>query len=257
LGAITGATVRVIPRTGYSRAMTSALNDALVSTWVTGWSRCRDFEVRHDGPVHASLRTGHQSTDGQDWEYILANPDERALEAVSREVQEHPGRLLTVVGTAPAVPAGVPLKRVSWGEKLMVVDMNGQDVEAPRVPEEFEATVERNEPDWFLLTITTSDEHPAGAGAVAARGRVAAVEGYAVFDRIWTSPDFRRQGLGSLVMRYLASLALEHDVEQGLLVASADGQALYGHLGWTELADVTVFGAPEDHTENPSHSDNS
>jgi predicted GNAT family acetyltransferase len=76
-----------------------------------------------------------------------------------------------------------------------------------------------------------------------------------VFDRIWTSPDFRRQGLGSLVMRYLASLALEHDVQEGLLVAGAEGQALYGHLGWTDLADVTVFGAVEDHVENPSHSD--
>lgn len=235
--------------------MTSALNDALVSTWVTGWSRCRDFEVRHDGPVHASLRTGHQSTDGQDWEYILANPDQESLRAVAAEVQEHPGRLLTVVGTAPAIPADVPLKQVSSGETLMVVDMTAQDVETPRVPEEFEATVERNDPDWFLLTITSTDEHSAGAGAVAARGRVAAVNGYAVFDRIWSSPDFRRQGLGSLVMRYLASLALEHDVEQGLLVASSDGRALYGHLGWTELADVTVFGALEDHTQNPSHSD--
>ena len=27
---------------------------------------------------------------------------------------------------------------------------------------------------------------------------MAAVNGYAVFDRIWTSPEFRRQGLGSL-----------------------------------------------------------
>jgi GNAT superfamily N-acetyltransferase len=235
--------------------MTSALNDALVSTWVTGWSRCRGYEVRHDGPVHASLRSGQQSTEGPDWEYILANPDQDALTAASAEVQEHPGRLLTVVGTAPAIPAGVPLKRVSTDEKLMVVDMTGQDVEAPIVPDEFEASVERNEPDWFLLTVTSSDEHPVGAGAVAARGRVAAVNGYAVFDRIWTSPDFRRKGLGSLVMRYLASLALEHDVQEGLLVASSDGQALYGHLGWTELADVTVFGALKDHTENPSHSD--
>ena len=250
-----GTPVRSPDVTGYSLAMTSALNDALVSTWVTGWSRCRDFEVRHDGPVHAALRTGQDSADGQDWEYVLANPDEAALKAVAAEVQTHPGRLLTVVGAAPAVPEGVPLKVVSSGEKLMVVDMTGQDVEAPIVAEEYEATVERNDPDWFRLTITTSDEHPDGAGAVAARGRVAAVEGYAVFDRIWTAPEFRRRGLGSLVMRYLASLALEHDVEQGLLVAGSDGQALYGHLGWTELADVTVYGALEDHTENPSHTE--
>lgn len=235
--------------------MTSALNDALVSTWVTGWSRCRNYEVHHDGVVHAALRGGHQSGEGQEWEYILANPDETTLKAVSAEVQNHPGRLLTVVGTPPPVPADVPLKAVSSGEVLMVVDMGGQDVEAPIVPEEFEAEVQRNDPDWFLVTITSTDQHAQGEGAVAARGRVAAVDGYAVFDRIWTSPDFRRQGLGSLVMRYLASLVLEHDVEEGLLVASEDGRALYGHLGWTELAEVTVYGAPQDDTLNPSHSD--
>ena len=235
--------------------MTPALNDALVSTWVTGWSRCRNYDVHHDGVVHAALRSGHQTDDGQEWEYILANPDEASLKAVSAEVQGHPGRLLPVVGTPPPVPADVPLQALSTGEMLMVVDMVGQDVEAPIVPEEFEAEVQRHDPDWFLLTITSTDQHAQGEGAVAARGRVAAVDGFAVFDRIWTSPDFRRQGLGSLVMRYLASLVLEHDVEQGLLVASADGQALYGHLGWTELAEVTVYGAPDDHTANPSHSD--
>ncbi|MGM7671074.1 GNAT family N-acetyltransferase [Microbacterium sp. A93] len=249
--------------------MTSALNDALVSTWVTGWSRCRNYEVHHDGAVHAALRGDLQSGDrqeaewsgqegqeaGHEWEYILANPDEAALKAVSAEVQNNPGRLLTVVGTPPTVPADVPLRAISSDEVLMVVDMGGQDVEAPIVPEEFAAEVRRNDPDWFLLTITSTDQHPQGEGAVAARGRVAAVDGYAVFDRIWTAPVFRRQGLGSLVMRYLASLVLEHDVEKGLLVAGADGQALYGHLGWTELAAVTVYGAAQDENRNPSHSD--
>ncbi|MFC7401228.1 GNAT family N-acetyltransferase [Citricoccus sp. GCM10030269] len=235
--------------------MTSALNDALVGTWVTGWSRCRNYDVQHGGKVHAALRQGRRSEEGQDWEYVLTRPDEDALRTVAAEVQGHPGRLLTVVGPPPTIPEDVPLTVVSGGEKFMVLDMDGQDVEAPIVPEEFEATVERHDPDWFLLTITTSDEHPQGDGVVAARGRVTAVDGYAVFDRIWTNPEFRRRGLGTLVMRYLASLALEHDVEEGLLVASSDGQALYGHLGWTELAEVTVYGSPEDHTGNPSHSD--
>ena len=48
---------------------------------------------------------------------------------------------------------------------------------------------------------------------------------YAVFDQIWTSPDFRRQGLDT-DHAVLGSLALEHDVETGLL-AGLEGQALY------------------------------
>ena len=70
----------------------------------------------------------------------------------------------------------------------------------------------------------------------------------------------RPVGVPAIVVPALAptdtnALALEHDVQEGLLVAGAEGQALYGHLGWTDLADVTVFGAVEDHIENPSHSD--
>lgn len=235
--------------------MTSALNDALVSTWVTGWARCRNYEVRHDGQIHAALRVGDDDGSVGDWEYVLYNPQVEELTAVAKEVEQNPHRLLTLVGSPAGQAQMSSLVPLTSGEKLMVVDMSEQDVESPIVPEEFEAVVERND-GWFLLTIQTTDDHPEGAGVAAARGRVAAVDHYAVFDRIWTSPDFRRRGLGSLVMRYLASLVLEHDVEEGLLVASADGQALYGHLGWTELADVTVLGVAEDHTaDNPSHSD--
>src|SRR5699024_11471637 len=75
------------------------------------------------------------------------------------------------------------------------------------------------------------------------RGRVAVVDGtYAVFDQIWTAPDFRRQGLGSLTMRYLSSLALEHDVETGLLIAGLEGQALYTYLGWTARSEERRVG---------------
>lgn len=235
--------------------MTSALNDDLVSAWITGWARCREYEVRHDGRIHAALRTGEEPRSVGDWEYVLVEPSADEVTAVANQIHSHPHRLVTIVGEVPQVDALDGLTSLSPGEKLMVMDMSGQDVESPVVPEEYEAVVERHE-GWYLLTILTSEEHAAGVGTVVARGRVAPVGHRAVFDRIWTSTDFRRRGLGSLVMRYLAALALENDVDEGLLVASADGQALYGHLGWTTLADVTVFGVPEDHrSDNPSHSD--
>lgn len=239
--------------------MTSALNDELVATWVTGWARSRGYQVKHEGRIHAALRAEGEGIGlaTGDWEYVLHEPGAEALQAVAEEVRKHPHRLLTLVGPAQAAAQSTGLSPLTSGEKLMVVDMAGQDVEAPLVPEGFEAVVDRHE-GWSMVSIRTTQDTADGTptGTDAARGRVAEVDGYAVFDRIWTSPDFRRQGLGSLVMRFLASVALEHDVEQGLLVASADGQALYGHLGWTSLADVTVLGVPEDHTaDHPSHSD--
>ncbi|WP_170922589.1 GNAT family N-acetyltransferase [Nesterenkonia sp. PF2B19] len=89
---------------------------------------------------------------------------------------------------------------------------------------------------------------------VAARGRVAVVDEYAVLDRIYTNPDFRRQGLGTFVTRALVAIALEGDVEEGLLVANAEGLELYEYLGWTLLGDVYVYGAPGSERIRPSHS---
>lgn len=252
--------------------MTSTLNDALISAWVTGWARCRGYRVRHDDGMHATLRqrdTGDGATDtagpGSDWEYVVAEPTDEQLQTLGATIAENPQRLLTIVASAERRPgdpdpdtaaraaAITGLRAVATGERLMTTDMAEHDVETPVIPDEFEAKVDRNE-GWFLVTFTTTEEHSQGAGQVAARGRVAVVDDYAVFDQIWTYPAFRRQGLGSLTMRYLSALALEHEVDEGLLVASADGQALYGYLGWDALADVVVMGTGSDTSgESSSH----
>src|SRR5699024_12449348 len=105
----------------------------------------------------------------------------------------------------------------------MVTDMSEQDVEEPIVPDHLSAEVTRND-GWFMVAFYVTSEY--GEKTLAARGRVAVVVGtYAVFDQIWSSPNFRRQGLGSLTMRYLSSFAFVHDVELGLLITGTAVQA--------------------------------
>jgi predicted GNAT family acetyltransferase len=70
---------------------------------------------------------------------------------------------------------------------------------------------------------------------------VSVVGEHAVYDRIVTEEEFRRRGLGSYVMRALTAGVLEDDVTTGLLMASADGRALYEFLGWQHLIDVFVI----------------
>ena len=88
-----------------------------------------------------------------------------------------------------------------------------------------------------------------------ASGHVASIDDYAVFDRIVTAPEFRRKGYGSLVTRYLASIATEGDADEGLLVASTDGYELYKYLGWTLLGSMAVLESPEApaNPEGPGH----
>lgn len=216
--------------------MTSELSDSLVQNWVTGWARTHDYELRHEGAVH-SARLGPES---ERWEYVVFDPEDMELHKVAAAVAKSPQRLLTVIAEPDSEVMNLKevdgLELISDEEKLMVVDMETQDVEDPITPEGF--TTHRDDYEgWTLYTVSYE-------GDVAARGRMAVVDDYAILDRIYTSPNYRRRGLGTFVTRALLAIAHEHDVSEGLLVATADGQELYEYLGWTLLGDVHVFGAP-------------
>ncbi|WP_191089808.1 GNAT family N-acetyltransferase [Nesterenkonia ebinurensis] len=227
--------------------MTTELSDSLVQTWVTGWARTHGYEVRDEGDVH-SARLG---PDSDEWEYVIFDPEETELRKLTSAVNKSPARLLTVIAEPDSDIMGTKevdgLELISDEEKLMVVDMSTQDVEDPITPETY--TTSREDFDgWVLFTVHQGEN-------VAARGRMAVVEDYVILDRIYTSPDYRRQGLGTFVTRALLAIAHEHDVAWGLLVATADGQELYEYLGWTHLGDVHVFGAPDAaDRRRPSHS---
>lgn len=226
--------------------MTSELSDDLVRHWVTGWARTHDYDVQHEGNVHSALRSG----DSDEWEYVLYSPQDTDLRKIASAVSKDSARLLTVIAEpgAPSLSHNPVdgLQLISDEEKLMVVDMETQDVEDPITPEGYTTSREDHE-GWTRLTVHDGDK-------IAARGRVATVGHYAILDRIYTNHDYRRQGLGTFVTRALIAIAHEHDVEEGLLVATADGQELYEFLGWTLLGDVHVYGATSGSRLQPSHS---
>ncbi|WP_313814104.1 GNAT family N-acetyltransferase [Glutamicibacter sp.] len=218
--------------------MASNASDELIGTWVAGWAGARGYETRNEGRVHAALR--HDTT--EDWEYVIYGPSKEELTAVAETLKKHPNRRLTAFDTSVdqllANAAATGLKVVGDDEALMVTELAVHDVEVPLPPDGFIFQIERDGTHAYVSL------HPeANQDVVAASGHVSAVEGFAIFDRIITGPDFRRKGLGTLIMRALASLAQEHDVDEGLLIASVDGQKLYASLGWTSLGQVVVFKA--------------
>ena len=238
-------------------AITTSLTDELATAWLTGRARIRNYHLTTQGNIHAALRTPESTRAGEDlWEYVVTNVSDDVLQAVAAEIMKHPSRQLIVAAdlSKDPKPAGstakyyaekTGLRPIGVDELVMVTDMSQHDVEEPLMPEQFTAEVERND-GWYLVAFRTTEASENGPNKLAARGRVAVVDDtYAVFDQIWTAPDFRRQGLGSLTMRYLSSLALEDDVETGLLIAGLEGQALYSYLGWTAIGDVVVLGHPD------------
>lgn len=209
------------------------LDDALLETWVTGWAQARGYQTRREGRFLSAFL--HDKTN--DWEYFALEPSHDEFAALASSARKSPGRLFTIVTSrmhevdGAALVHGLSVR--SSDEVFMTVDMAGQDIEDPVPLDGFETETVRG--DKGGTVVVTAEGQPAATGSVAV------VNDLAVFDRIITEPGFRRLGLGSWVMRALTAVALEHDVDAGLLVSTADGLELYKYLGWENLASVVMF----------------
>lgn len=117
------------------------------------------------------------------------------------------------------------------------------------------------QPTEYLMSTRLTAELPAGApeyelevvqtgrvidvvigkqGELAARGKAALSGEYAVIDQVITEPEHRRRGLGTIAMQALAQAAIASGATTGVLVATADGRALYSRLGWRLESLVTA-----------------
>ena len=220
--------------TNYGQSMSATLSEELLKTWISGWSACRGYQPHDDGRTVSVVLADN----GNQVEHFVYEPSDEEAIALATETQADSNRLLTVVSTRmqdlmrTLRPLG--LRVIDNHEALMTVNMDGQDVEEPRPPDEMFSLTHLREPLCRRVVVAVNGEE-------AARGSVAVEQDVAVYDRIITNEQFRRRGLGSFVMRALTSAVLDDDVRDGLLMASADGQELYQFLGWTHLADVFVI----------------
>lgn len=211
----------------------NGLTDELLETWVSGWASARGYQTRHEGRFPAAFL--HDKTN--DWEYFALEPSHDEFAALANSARQGAGRLFTIVTSRVSELYGAAnvygLTVRSTDEVFMMLPMEGQDVEDPLPPDGFSVRTLRGSSGGRVEV--DSGETPA------ARGHVAVVDGFAVYDQIFTDRHFRRQGLGSYVMRALTALALEHDADTGLLISPETGLGLYRYLGWESLASVMMF----------------
>lgn len=210
----------------------------LLGIWVEGWASTRHYPVQDVGAFKAVQLTDKSG----DWEAFAADPSEQEFADLAAFVTESSPRLMTVLTeNLPAYRAlgeKHGLVELAADQELMIMDFEGKDVESPWLNDDELKLTTDYEDHSATVTVATTD------GTLAARGHVAVAHGYAVFDRIITEPAFRRRGLGSFIMRALTAAMSEHNLDQGLLIASTDGQHLYHHLGWSDVSQVLVLTNP-------------
>ncbi|WP_433222940.1 GNAT family N-acetyltransferase [Dactylosporangium sp. CS-047395] len=210
---------------------------ALIAGWEQGWAASRDLPAaEHAG---GGLRVDSRQL-GRDTEYFALDDDPAVLSGLASRVLAEPGATwLTVPTTDPdraaaaLTSAGLVLLRTS--EQMMTIDLRTHP--RPAVPPTYRLVLESADARVSVAVFGSGD-------AWAARGHAGLAGRIAVADRILTGPDHRRRGLAAAVMGELAAAAVERGADQGILVASEEGQRVYGMLGWTPAAQVLIAARP-------------
>jgi GNAT superfamily N-acetyltransferase len=185
----------------------------LVRAWAEGWA------ISRGAPAPVEVPEGYRidvSLPGHLKRYVL--PEHAP--ALARRLTE-PGTWLKICGDGLDLD---PRWEVQAPEYLMTT----------RLTSDPPGDVEILERGQVIDAIITRDGEPA------ARGRAALAGDYAVMDQVVTEDAHRRQGLGTTVMQALAAAATARGAATGVLVATADGLALYSRLGWELASPITA-----------------
>lgn len=200
--------------------------------WLAGWSAASGHPwTDEDGVVRIEALMESRRI-----EYLLVEPSPIALADITSRIGGDSRDVVTIFTSDPRpflIPHdGLTIDRDD--ETLMTCELTRSVAE---LPEGFEAHWD-DDGDRVSLSIVQG-------GELAAAGNLAIVGRDAIFDRIETMPRFQRRGLGSIAMHSLTEWALDRGAHTGILAASADGQKLYEHLGWTtECAMIMLRGTP-------------
>lgn len=205
----------------------------VIDEWIATWIHLRDITASEvDGwPLV------HVAGPSRETELVCVDPGVDAFVDLTRHVAGDPRAMLTVVADdvgpylTARLPAGVRIDRDD--ECLMSTRLHDEPI--PALPPDLTF---RWEVDDHRTTYTLESGR-----AVAAVGTVGVLGVLATFDRVETTPAFRRRGLGRHVMTALTVQAMGRGATHGVLAASAQGRQLYDTLGWrARLEMLSVMG---------------
>lgn len=203
----------------------------LTRRWVRAWAATRSLAVGElSGWPLVHVRSASRTAEVVCWEPDLAHWAE-----LLAWVGGDRSRMLSVLAAEPDryvadLPGGLPGDvRVDRDDETLMRRTLLVGAPAPP-PEGLRLEVDQ---DAGRTTVRLVDDD-----RVAAEGTVAVVGPDAAYDRIETTPRYRRRGLGSWVMAALDRHAAQAGAGTGLLVATADGAALYATLGWEPVSPV-------------------
>lgn len=202
----------------------------LMARWADAWaiSRGATMPVERDGGLYI-----HVGSDEQVGRYIFADLDADAIRALAAQI-DRPLLYLKVCASADAVrPLLPPGWEIATPGYMMTAPVACMLDRLATIDPEFALDMTS---DGSITFAHIRD----AAGEEAARGRIVAMDGLVVFDRIRTADRYQRRGLGSAIMQTLASEADRQGIAHAMLCATPAGRDLYTALGWSLHSDYTT-----------------
>ncbi|WBP89622.1 GNAT family N-acetyltransferase [Kitasatospora cathayae] len=196
----------------------------LVRMWISGWVVSRGAADPVEQPWGWTIDVGAPTREvGR---HVLPEPTEAEVRKLA-EATTAPATWLKLFADDDTVRP--------WLGPRWRLDPPGFLMTAPLAPEQPELPAGYTLTTWARGGVLRALVRSAD-GQLAARGQAGLAGAVAVPDQIVTAPEHRRRGLGSVVMRALQSGAYQAGARTGVLVGTAEGQALYTALGWTTQA---------------------
>lgn len=192
----------------------------IVETWVKGWSIAREAAppIKTKGGYRVDVGWPHQLV-----RYVFPRAS-KAFQHLADTIVE-PRHFLKVCAPPSAVRPLLPNRWVIQPTGFMMTCFAPMATTNTSLPEGYTLEFKTDQPVLIVRVISEN-------GDVAAIGRIVFVDGFTIYDRIETHLAHRRRGLGTVIMKSLETLARESGHTKSVLVATADGRALYESLGW-------------------------
>ncbi|SMC97184.1 GNAT family N-acetyltransferase [Pedobacter africanus] len=191
----------------------------VIQKWLTAWSLSREL------PLPTNFKSGYKVDVGYEQQkarYVFSELNDDFIQ-LSETINET-WVFLKVCASPEEVKNKISAKWVIQPQGYLMSCVSPMNIQV-NLPNGYEMEFD-NYNSTTLVKIRTKN------GELASAGRMVIVDDLAVYDRITTEENHKRNGLATFLIQELERIAISKNVYKNFLVATEQGKLLYQSLGW-------------------------
>ncbi|MCV9927897.1 GNAT family N-acetyltransferase [Flavobacterium sp. LS1R49] len=192
----------------------------IVEKWLKAWSLSRELPLPIKYKSGFMVDVGYEN---QKRRYVFQELNDDFIQLL--KTIDEPNIFLKVCTSPNELKAVLSKKWIILPQGYMMACFHKMVIPKDHLNEKYKLEFESYN-STFVVRIVSQN------GELASIGRVVLVDDLAIYDRISTEANHRRNGLASFLMKELEKIALANGVHYNFLVATEEGKLFYQSLGW-------------------------